>query len=119
MLVCAWASLSMANSPGPLRHRDGLRNSAGRHRLSSKQPEALVEALQEKVGLLDLRFDETGFLTVGDRTRVEGSPAAARALLLAAMDGAQAIYLENPNRFRRVTFALAFFGYPLQLPDQG
>jgi hypothetical protein len=85
--------------------RTGLRNSAGKYSLSATQLGALLESLRHKTGFQDMTFDETGFLTLGDRARVAGGSAAARDLLMAAVDGDQIFELEAHNDSPDFAFA--------------
>jgi hypothetical protein len=89
----------------PWRYRSGLRNSRDRHQLNAKQLAAILESLRAKTGFLDLHFDAQGFLTLGDRRRIEGGSVSARALLIAALEGDRAIVLENHSRSPHVIFA--------------
>jgi hypothetical protein len=105
VILCALATLSLAAPTDPSRYRAGLRNSTERYKLSAKQLNAVLESLRDKTGFLGMRFDEAGFLTLGDRTRMAGGSAAARALLVAAVDGTKSFDLENHDRSRNVAFA--------------
>lgn len=112
MLVCGLTALSFA-APNdssvlpsdPSRYRSGLRNSSDRHQLNAKQLAAVLESLRAKTGFLDMHFDEQGFLSLGDRSRVAGGSVSARALLVAAVEGHKAIALENHSHSTSVAFA--------------
>jgi hypothetical protein len=94
----------------PADLRPGLRNSAGPDQLSARQLELLAQSLREKTGWPALRFDEEGFLVLGDRTRSVGGSATARALLAATVDGAPAILLRNRRGVADVAFARVLAG---------
>lgn len=112
MLVCGLTALSFAApSDSPVlpsdssRYRSGLRNSSDRHRLNAKQLAAVLESLRAKTGFLDMRFDEQGFLSLGDRSHIVGGSVSARALLVAAVESHKAIALENHDHSAGVAFA--------------
>lgn len=108
-LVCMLSSLAFsATSPdqaGSLRYRPGLRNSSGSQRLSAAQLQQLLDSLRHKTGLIELGFDEAGFLTLGDRTRLAGGSATARELLVATVDGRLVFELEAYNNSPDLAFA--------------
>lgn len=85
-------------------YRGGIRNSSGKQRLDQKQLGLLVASLREKTGLLELGFDEVGYLTLGNRSRIAGGSATARTLLIASVDSNQAIELENHYSVPDVVF---------------
>jgi hypothetical protein len=103
--LCPLFASPIAAWGDPFRYRGGLRNSPDKYRLNDKQLEALLNSLRDKTGFLEMRFDQDGFLALGDRTRFIGGSAAARALLSAAVDAPQAIDLENHSRNPKVAFA--------------
>jgi len=105
MLLSVLAALAGAEPSDPLRYRGGLRNSADRYQLSAKQLSAVAASLREKTGFLDLRFDQDGFLTLGDRAHVGAGSAVARALLLAAVNSVDSFELESHNHSSDVVFA--------------
>src|SRR5215470_10485384 len=95
MILCALAPLVAAAPHDQWRYRAGIRNSGGSHKLSAKRLQAVIERLRDKTGFPEMRFDEAGFLTLGDRTRVTGGSATARSLLIAAVDGDRVFELES------------------------
>lgn len=103
-LLCALAQFAFA-APADPRYRAGLRNSDGERRLSARQLQKTLDSLRHKTGFLEMRFDEAGFLTLGDRTRIAGGSASARDLLIAAVDGDKLFELESHNYSPHVTFA--------------
>ncbi len=105
LTVCILASISFATMADSLRYRSGVRNSQDKHRLSPQQLSKLLESLRHKSGFLDMHFDENEFLHLGDRSKIEGGSALARALLIAAVDRERAIDLECHNRSSKVAFA--------------
>lgn len=95
---------AMAAIKDSLRYQSGVRNSV-EHGLNPKQIEKLLKSLREKTGFTEMRFDETGFLRLGDRSMPAGGSATARELLIAAVDRACAIDLESHDRSSRIAFA--------------
>lgn len=86
-------------------YRPGLRNSFAGGRLSAKELDLALARLRSKAGFERMRFDEAGFLTIDDRSRVVGGSATARELLLAAVDGKRSINLQSRNHSPEVVFA--------------
>jgi hypothetical protein len=89
----------------PLRYRPGLRNAAGDKKLETKQLDQLARSLQAKTGFAELRFDEDGFLSIGDRTHFSGGSATAREVLIATTEIKHAIDLESHARSSSISFA--------------
>lgn len=83
----------------------GIRNSSGWQRLSEKQLQQVRENLSRKSGFAELGFDRQGALTLGNRQRVDGGSATARALLTAAADSQNLYELENHDHSDDVAFA--------------
>lgn len=103
--LCAFLP-SMLAAPGePFRYRGGLRNSPNERALNAKQLDAVLAGLRGKAGFLEMRFDENGFLTLGDRTKFSGGSATARALLEAAIKMPHAVDLESHPYSSLVAFA--------------
>jgi hypothetical protein len=88
-----------------MRFQTGLRNNDGARRLSEKQLRTALESLRRQTGFLDMRFDETGYLTLGDRNRVAGGSGVARELLISAIDGDKIFELESHDLSPSVAFA--------------
>ncbi len=86
-------------------YRPGLRNSFVGVRLSPKELELTLAQLRGKTGFKRIRFDDDGFLTIDDRSEIEGGSAMARELLLAAIDGKKSITLQSRDRSPEVVFA--------------
>lgn len=105
MLAAVLYQFSFANGNDPLRYQSGLRNSPEEHPLNPKQLGLLMENLRQKTGYLEMHFDETGFLRLGDRMKISGGSATARELLIAAVDRARAIELQCLDHSRLVAFA--------------
>ncbi|MGH9839288.1 MAG: hypothetical protein ACREEM_10940 [Blastocatellia bacterium] len=98
-------------------YRPGLRNSFAEHPLSATELDAALTELRHKTGFVRMRFDEAGFLTIDDRSEISGGSAAARELLLAAVDGKKSINLQSHNRSPEVIFArlsegVKYIGWP-------
>lgn len=105
-LACVLSSLAFSNADAdPAQFRAGLRNSDGKHRLKAAQLTSLLDSLSHKTGWLELRFDGTGYLMLGDRTRYAGGSASARELLCAAVDGDKIFELEVYDRSPEIAFA--------------
>jgi hypothetical protein len=102
---CALLPSMLASSGDPFRYRGGLRNGAGQRALNTKQLNAVLAGLRDKAGFLEMRFDEDGFLTLGDRTKFSGGSATARALLEAAIKMPHAVDLESHAHSSLVAFA--------------
>ncbi len=83
----------------------GVRNSSGPQRLNEKQLQQAQESLRHKTGFVELIFDEEGALTLGNRQRIAGGSATARALLIAAVDSGNLYELESHERSPEVAFA--------------
>ena len=103
--LCTLFPLSPAAVGDPFRYRGGLRNSPGERRLDAKRLDAVLKSLRDKAGLLEMRFDENGFLTLGDQTKFSGGSATARALLDAAATMTLAVDLESYLYSTKVAFA--------------
>jgi hypothetical protein len=115
--LCALFPALIAASGDPFRYRGGVRNSPGPRKLNSKQLDAALKSLREKAGFLEMRFDEDGFLTLGDRTKFTGGSPTARALLIAAIEMPHAVDLECHNysalvAFARLAMAVAYHNFP-------
>jgi hypothetical protein len=74
-----------------------------RDEVSSKHRDALAAKLQKITGWSDLAFDRNGALRVGSKQAVGGSKAA-RELVTEAIDGSNAIVLEEANKRSDVVF---------------
>jgi hypothetical protein len=83
----------------------GVRNSSGPNRLDARQLQILRESLRHKSGFAALGFDQQGALTLGNRQNIVGGSATARALLAAAIDGANLYELESHERSPEIAFA--------------
>jgi hypothetical protein len=105
LFVVVSAPFIFARPSDPLRYQGGIRNSQGPRKLNAKQQAAVLKSLREKSGLLELDFDEDGFLRAGDPTHFSGGSATARALILAALESEQAFDLESHDRSSVVAFA--------------
>ncbi len=106
-IFCALFSAPITALGDPLRYRGGLRNSPDQRKLNARRLDAVVNSLRDKTGFLEMRFDEDGFLTLGDREKFIGGSAAARMLLSAAVDAPRAIDLEDHTHNSKVAFARA------------
>ncbi|MBO0725475.1 MAG: hypothetical protein J2P52_07735, partial [Blastocatellia bacterium] len=115
--TCAMLPQTRAASSDPFRYRGGLRNSPGNHKLNARQLDAVLRSLRDKTGLLEMRFDENGFLTLGDQTKFSGGSATARALLIATVLLPRAVDLESHMYAPQVAFArlgepVGYHNYP-------
>jgi hypothetical protein len=104
-ILCAMLLLAIAATNDPMRFRGGLRNSNGARSLSNQRLQKVIESLRYKTGFLEMRFDDAGFLTLGDRRRLVGGSATARELLLSAVDGDKIFELEAHDSSPGVAFA--------------
>lgn len=105
-VLSAMLALTALASPGdPLRYQGGVRNSSGARRIEARRLSMIVKSLREKTGLVELAFDEDGFLRAGDTTRLIGGSETARRLLISALEGEAAFDLEIHNRSAEVAFA--------------
>jgi hypothetical protein len=102
--TCALFPQARAASGDPFRYQGGLRNSPGERKLNAKQLDAILTSLRAKTGLLEMRFDENGFLTLGDRMKFSGGSATARALIYAVVSMAHAVDLESHMYSSNVAF---------------
>ena len=103
--LCATFPSLLATDGDPLRYRGGVRNSPGESKLNAKQLDAVLTSLRDKAGFLEMRFDENGFLTLGDQTKISGGSATARALIDAAVKMPHAVDLESHMYSAHVAFA--------------
>lgn len=83
----------------------GVRNSTGALRLNAAQLQQVQASLRQKSGFAELGFDEQGTLTLGNRQHLAGGSATVRALLIAAVDGANRYELESHEHSPEVAFA--------------
>ncbi|MDX2041041.1 MAG: hypothetical protein SF097_07325 [Acidobacteriota bacterium] len=108
-ILFAFAPLAQAgNKPAtsdPHRFRGGIRNSPGERRLNVSQLGKVTDSLRNKTGFQEMRFDDAGFLVLGNRMNVVGGSASARELLIAAADSARAFELEAKSHSQEVAFA--------------
>src|SRR5262249_23205479 len=85
-------------------YRPGIRNSSGNRQLNARQMQTLLNSLRNKSGFLEMRFDESGFLTLGDRTRISGGSVIARKLIIDVIDGRKVFELENYDNSPYIAF---------------
>jgi hypothetical protein len=64
-----------------------------------------LESLRHKTGFMGMRFDESGYLRLGDHTSVIGGSAAARELLFETVEGRKLIELEAHDYSPHIAFA--------------
>ncbi len=110
-LLCSLTPVVFSEPDAPLRYRPGLRNSSGSQRLNERQLQAVLDSLRHKTSFLEMGFDESGFLTLGDRARIAGGSATARALIVAAVDGTRGFELESHYRSPHIAFARLAIGH--------
>lgn len=82
----------------------GVRNSRTRG-LNANQLQMIEQTLRQKTGFTELGFDAQGGLTLGDRNRVAGGSATARALVTAAVESGNLYELESHENAPDVAFA--------------
>ena len=104
VMVPAFAlSRAAYSAPDVVRFRTGLSNSGSRP-LTAKQLQSLLEGLRMKTGLMEMQFDETGLLRLGDRAHIVGGSATARALVFAAAESLDSFRLENHKQSPTIAF---------------
>jgi len=103
--LCPFFPSLIAKAGDPFRYRGGLRNSPGERKLNEKQLDSVLKSLRDKSGFLEMRFDENGFLTLGDQTKFSGGSSVARALLSAAVKMPTAVDMESHPYSSHVAFA--------------
>jgi hypothetical protein len=103
--ACALFDYARAESGDAFRYRGGLRNSPGERKLSAQQLDAVLRSLRDKSGLLEMQFDENGFLTLGDHTKFHGGSDVARSLLQAATSMSDVVDLESHMYSSKIAFA--------------
>ncbi len=103
LAVCLMSSQLTADDRTS-RYQYGVRNSMERP-LKPGQLSLLLESLRQKSGFLEMHFDDNNFLRLGDRSKIAGGSAIARELLIAAVDRAKGIDLENHEFSLNVAFA--------------
>lgn len=89
----------------PHTYRSGVRYTTGKHGLNEKQVNQVINSLRQKTGLQEIAFDADGFLTIGDRTQIEGGSVTARDLVLKALETPAQLILENHSHSTKVAFA--------------
>jgi hypothetical protein len=111
--LSAWLSLATVSFAIPetemagsaLRYRGGIHNAFGQRALKPKQLQALLKSLRQHSGWAQLDFDAHGFLICPDASQFTAGSAAARKLLLAALDAPVAFDLESHLYTANVAFA--------------
>src|SRR5262245_48606146 len=84
--LCATFPSLLATDGDPLRYRGGVRDSHSASDLDVYHFVAVLTSAREEAGCPEMCFDENGFLTVGDHTKISGGSATARALIVAAVN---------------------------------
>lgn len=102
-LLAGAAAYSFERDSQP--YRRGLCNSNGNRSFNSKQLQSLVESLRRKTGFLEMRFDQSGCLTLGDLNPSAGGSPTARELLTATVESDRLFRLEAHNRSPKIEFA--------------
>lgn len=103
VFVAAFALIAAAQQPN--QFASGIRNSSGTRRLNEKQLQIIQESLRQKSGFVELGFEQSGVLTLGNRQNVVGGSATARALLQAAVDSADLFALGSHDHSMEIAFA--------------
>ncbi|MBL8186846.1 MAG: hypothetical protein JNK38_02495 [Acidobacteria bacterium] len=86
-------------------YQPGVRNSFDEHALNAKEMNLVLNQLRRKTGFVQMRFDDAGFLRVDDRQDFVGGSVLARKLVLAAIDGKNAVVLQSHNCSQEIGFA--------------
>ena len=88
----------------PYRFRAGLRTS-NELPLKPSELESLLNGLRFCTGFMELRFEESGQLYLGDRTHLDGGSNTARELLVAAVDSQDSFIVESRRHSPTIGFA--------------
>ena len=79
-------------------------NVVCREELSPARREELANKLRKITGLLDLKFDDNGFLRTGADTTVIGGSQSAKQLLANAINGGNVVVIEDASNSSDVAF---------------
>ena len=104
-LLVGALSLTALATPHADVQPTGVRNSAGTQRLNNEQLQQVQESLRRNSGFMELRFDQRGALTLGNRQQVQDGSATVRALVIAAVDSRNLYELESHEHSPEVAFA--------------
>jgi hypothetical protein len=104
LLACAVPSWSSGQSADQYYFRPGLWSSKEAP-LKSSELESLVSGLRFCTGFRELRFEQSGKLTLGDRTKLDRGSSTARALLVAAVESRDSFVLESSKYSPTIVFA--------------
>jgi hypothetical protein len=88
----------------PYRFQAGLRISENLP-LSDAQRRSLLNGLKSCTGFMELHFDESGQLSVGDRTHLTHGSNTARELLFATVESRDSFILESSTHSPTIAFA--------------
>jgi hypothetical protein len=100
-LICPGA---YGNPTEEICFQPGVMNSPTRP-MTAGQLRVLAAGIRHWTGFAEVHFDRQGRLRIGDRARLVGGSAAARALVVAAVESGDAFRLEDHNRSMAVAFA--------------
>jgi len=79
-------------------------NVVCREELSPARREELANKLRKITGLLDLKFDDNGFLRTGGDTTAVGGSQSAKQLLVNAINGGNVVVIEDASNSSEVAF---------------
>jgi len=100
-VVPPWAKARLEK---PYSFRAGLQSSK-QLPLKGRELESLLNGLRFCTGFMELHFDESGQLQLGDRTRVSRGSNTARQLLVAAVESRDSFILEASKHSPVIAFA--------------
>jgi len=100
----ACSSRVFGETDEPYRFRSGFHLKQN-HRFSNTQLKTLLHGFRFWTGLSEITFDDSGNLSLGDRSRVTGGSATARQLIIAAVEGQDSFTLENRDSSPTIAFA--------------
>ncbi len=103
-LTCLVVPAAYANPAGEVGFQPGVVNS-GTRPLTANQLDALAEGIRRWTGFEEVYFDLQGRLRIGSTFRGGSGSAAARVLIVAAVNSGDAFRLEDHDRSMAVAFA--------------
>jgi hypothetical protein len=90
--------------PIELQADQNRHNVVCREELSAARREELANKLRKITGLLDLKFDDNGFLRTGGVTTAVGGSPSAKQLLTNAINGGNVVVIEDASNSSDVAF---------------
>ena len=103
-LCCLVSPVAYGNPMEETYFQPGVRNSRSRP-LAGDQLRTLAAGIRTWTGFAEAHFDDQGRLQLGSTIRFAGGSETARALIVAAIEGTDAVWLEDHNGSSTVAFA--------------